>query len=65
MTSFILLLYADPGSGALVWQLLVGAFIGAMFYFRRVREWLLFWKTKRKAEPPASSSDSESNINAQ
>ncbi len=36
--------YTDPGSGALIWQMLVAAFIGAGFYFRKV----LFWfKGKR------------------
>ena len=27
--------YTDPGSGALLWQALVAAFIGAGFYFRK------------------------------
>ena len=27
--------YTDPGSGALLWQLLVAAFVGAGFYFRK------------------------------
>ena len=27
-------LYADPGSGALLWQLLIAAFVGALFYAR-------------------------------
>jgi hypothetical protein len=27
-------LYADPGSGALVWQLLVASFVGGLFYIR-------------------------------
>jgi hypothetical protein len=31
--------YADPGSGALLWQLLVAGFFGAIFYLRRVVEW--------------------------
>jgi hypothetical protein len=29
-----LALYADPGSGALIWQLLVGSLVGLAFYFR-------------------------------
>ncbi len=38
-TSFLterstLALYADPGSGTLVWQLLVGASVGFIFYGR-------------------------------
>jgi hypothetical protein len=28
--------YTDPGSGAMLWQLLVGAFFGAMYVVRRV-----------------------------
>jgi len=31
--------YADPGTGAMVWQLLVAGFLGAMFYFRRFTTW--------------------------
>ena len=30
------LLYADPGSGALAWQLLLSLLFGAMFYVRTV-----------------------------
>jgi hypothetical protein len=26
--------YTDPGSGALVWQLLVASFVGGLFYLR-------------------------------
>ncbi len=37
--------YTDPGSGALMWQLLVGALVGATFYFRRLVSWL---KTKKR-----------------
>jgi hypothetical protein len=36
--------YTDPGTGALVWQMLLGAAFGAMFYFRR----LLSWFTNKK-----------------
>jgi hypothetical protein len=31
--------YTDPGSGMLIWQMLLAAFAGAMFYFRRVTTW--------------------------
>jgi hypothetical protein len=31
--------YVDPGSGALVWQLMVGGFVGFLFYFRRIGSW--------------------------
>jgi hypothetical protein len=29
-----ILLYTDPGSGAMIWQLLVAAGLGVAFYFR-------------------------------
>lgn len=32
--------YTDPGSGALLWQVLVAGFVGAMFYFRRFTRWV-------------------------
>ena len=32
--------YADPGSGALLWQVLVAGFVGALFYLRRLKTWL-------------------------
>ncbi len=32
--------YIDPGSGALIWQLLLAAFFGAIFYIRKVRSWI-------------------------
>ncbi len=28
--------YADPGSGALMWQALVAVVIGVLYYFRRI-----------------------------
>jgi hypothetical protein len=27
-------IYADPGSGAMIWQLLVASFLGGLFYLR-------------------------------
>jgi hypothetical protein len=31
--------YADPGSGALLWQILVAGFLGSLFYVRRAVNW--------------------------
>jgi hypothetical protein len=31
--------YTDPGSGALIWQMLTAGFIGLAFYFRRLLTW--------------------------
>jgi hypothetical protein len=36
--------YTDPGSGAMIWQMLVAGFVGAMFYLRRFTGWI---KTKK------------------
>jgi hypothetical protein len=27
--------YVDPGAGAMLWQILAAAFVGAVFFFRR------------------------------
>ncbi len=32
--------YTDPGTGALLWQILAGAAVGGMFYVRRFFAWL-------------------------
>lgn len=32
------LLYTDPGSGTLVWQLILAAFFGGMFYLRKLKD---------------------------
>jgi hypothetical protein len=33
------LAYADPGSGALLWQILAGGVVGCLFYFCRITRW--------------------------
>lgn len=47
-----MLLYVDPGSGAMVWQLLLALFFGAAFYFSRLKSWattrLNNWKKPRE-----------------
>jgi hypothetical protein len=34
------LAYIDPGLGALIWQSIIGVFVGLLFYMRRTRKWL-------------------------
>lgn len=34
------MIYADPGSGILIWQLLLALFFGAMFFLSRIRHWV-------------------------
>lgn len=37
--------YVDPGSGALLWQVMVAALVGGLFWLRRVPKWLKrLWK---------------------
>jgi len=31
--------YTDPGTGALIWQMLVAGLVGVGFYFRRITSW--------------------------
>lgn len=33
--------YTDPGSGALLWQLIAGALVGGLFYINRLKSWIL------------------------
>ena len=35
------MLYADPGSGVLIWQILLGLVFGVTFYFTQFRHWLI------------------------
>ena len=36
-----LLAYIDPGTGLLIWQSIVAAFVGAVFYFKKTRDWIV------------------------
>ena len=51
------MIYADPGSGMLVWQLLVALIFGATFYFTKLREWasakLRLARSVQQSNPPA------------
>lgn len=44
--------YVDPGSGALIWQLILAAFFGGSFYarsiIRHIKEWLAERKSSKK-----------------
>ena len=33
--------YIDPGTGLLVWQAIVAACLGGLFYLKKTRAWLL------------------------
>jgi hypothetical protein len=50
------MLYADPGSGVLIWQLLLALFFGATFYFTKLRHWAI---SKMRPERPSNDSETE------
>jgi hypothetical protein len=31
--------YTDPGTGALLWQMMLAGLVGVSFYFRRITAW--------------------------
>ena len=50
----IIFAYVDPGLGLLAWQALVAAFVGAIFYVKKTRDFLvhLFQKIFRIGQRP-------------
>lgn len=54
----IVLLYTDPGSGALLLQLIIATLLGGLFYFRRLKDWIF---RKLAADTKEISSESKSN----
>jgi nitrate/nitrite transporter NarK len=39
--------YTDPGTGALIWQMLLAGIAGAAFYFRRITSWFKSRKDRK------------------
>jgi hypothetical protein len=57
-SNIILLFYTDPGTGSLIWQLLLASVIGGVFYVRHMAR-----RVKERIDAPKrnnSSADSES-----
>jgi hypothetical protein len=42
--------YTDPGTGALIWQMVAAGFVGVMFYFRRITAFFTRSKNKDSKE---------------
>ena len=58
----MIIAYIDPGLGALLWQMMVAAFVGFLFYLKQTRRWIVgviagaFRKTfGRGQKPPVAS----------
>lgn len=53
-----ILAYVDPGSGLLLWQSLVAACVGLLFYLKKTRHWMAdmarkaLGRSKRSAPTP-------------
>lgn len=58
--------YVDPGAGALVWQLLVAALLGGVFYLRKFRDSFsvknLFSGKKKDAPTVADLPDGDADV---
>jgi hypothetical protein len=50
----MMLAYIDPGLGALLWQTIIAAFVGILFYLKKSRRWIvdLFRKILGRARKP-------------
>jgi hypothetical protein len=42
--------YTDPGSGLLLWQMMGAAFVGSLFYVRRILNWLRVGRKRGRTE---------------
>lgn len=52
--------YTDPGTGTLVWQLLLAASFGVMFYLRKIVTWARGLRGREASiedEPPTTTQD--------
>jgi hypothetical protein len=49
--------YVDPGTGSMLWQLLLGGAIGLLFYVRKATTWMARLRAKKKADRTHQSAD--------
>ncbi|MGH9610801.1 MAG: hypothetical protein ACRD34_14140 [Bryobacteraceae bacterium] len=42
--------YIDPGTGALIWQSIAAAFIGGLFYFRKIIAKIKSFKIRKEKD---------------
>jgi hypothetical protein len=52
--------YTDPGSGTLIWQMILAASFGIMFYFRRIVGWFRRLKSAKQTNADVNALGSES-----
>ncbi|HSE37548.1 MAG TPA: hypothetical protein VLG74_09620 [Blastocatellia bacterium] len=55
--------YTDPGTGTLIWQMLVAASFGVMFYLRRILTWARKLRRRdSRADHEASATTPEQSL---
>ncbi|HXG92275.1 MAG TPA: hypothetical protein VNN73_07890 [Blastocatellia bacterium] len=58
--------YTDPGSGALIWQMLLAASFGVMFYLRKIIGWVRRLTSSKvvpsSPEPLPADTEKEANL---
>ena len=53
--------YTDPGSGTLIWQMLLAASFGIMFYLRRIVGWFRRLKSVKEKDVSRKSFSAETD----
>jgi len=48
------MLYVDPGSGTLIWELIISFFVGTVFYFSKLKRLILLRFQRRRARRAAT-----------
>jgi O-antigen/teichoic acid export membrane protein len=53
--TILILAYIDPGVGALLWQTIIAAFVGFLFYLKKTRRWIVrvFRKMSGRSQKPS------------
>ena len=57
--TILILAYIDPGVGALLWQTIIAAFVGLLFYLKKTRRWIvgvfrkMFGHSQKPSDPVA------------
>jgi O-antigen/teichoic acid export membrane protein len=57
--TILILAYIDPGVGALLWQTIIAAFVGLLFYLKKTRRWIvgvfrkMFGRSQKPSDPVA------------
>jgi uncharacterized membrane protein len=51
------MLYADPGSGVLIWQILLALVFGVTFYFTKLRHWLVAKVRPERNDPSRNTAE--------